>query len=61
MFIGSSLKKEVYMNIFEMAEKRLQETKDDYSVKDIINCAVKIRKWLDRQEYMRNYYLQKKK
>ena len=37
-------------NLFHLAEKQLIEEDKDYTMIDIINYAIKIRKWLDQDE-----------
>ena len=37
-------------NLFELAEKRLIREKRPYTLLDIIDYAIKIRKWLDVNE-----------
>jgi len=35
-------------NLFELAEKQLQKERKHYTVTDVIDYAIKIRKWLDK-------------
>jgi hypothetical protein len=35
-------------NLFELAEQQLQKEKKHYKMSDVIDYAVKIRKWLDK-------------
>jgi hypothetical protein len=36
-------------NLFELAEKELQREGKDYTLSDVIDYAIKIRKWLDKK------------
>jgi len=44
------------MNLLYLAELKLQEDQKDYSLLDIINLGVFIRKRLDRLEYFKERY-----
>ena len=35
-------------SLFELAEQQLQKERERYKVKDVIDYAIKIRKWLDK-------------
>ena len=35
-------------NLFTLAEKQLQKEGENYTILNVIDCAVKIRKWLDK-------------
>jgi len=61
-------------NLFFLAEQQLIKEKKDYTLSDIIDCAVLIRKWishnprkinelmkLTRKEIRKKYYLRTKK
>ena len=48
-------------NILKMAEKELIKVGKDYTLLDILNCSVKIGKWIDRHPKASKVILEGKK